>query len=61
VIFDAAGNLYGATSGGGISGFGTAFELLPPGRHCTPVSPNLWCETVLYRFTGGTSKVRGPW
>jgi hypothetical protein len=54
VIFDAAGNLYGATGGGGISGFGTAFELLPPGKRCTPVSPNLWCEAVLYRFTGGS-------
>jgi uncharacterized repeat protein (TIGR03803 family) len=30
LIFDAAGNLYGATQGGGTYGFGTVFELSPP-------------------------------
>src|SRR5215469_3349771 len=39
---DKAGNLYGATSGGGTSGQGTIFKLAPDGT-----------ETVLYSFTGG--------
>jgi uncharacterized repeat protein (TIGR03803 family) len=29
VIFDAAGNLYGTTSTGGTTGYGTVFELTP--------------------------------
>jgi len=29
LIFDAAGNLYGTTSGGGAYGYGTVFELIP--------------------------------
>jgi uncharacterized repeat protein (TIGR03803 family) len=29
LIFDAAGNLYGTTSGGGTSGWGTVFEIRP--------------------------------
>jgi len=52
LVFDAAGNLYGTTKGGGASpncqggtrGCGTVFEL----------SPNLdgsWTESVLYSFT----------
>ncbi len=48
VIFDKAGNLYGATAyGGGTgclgSGCGTVFKLTPGGT-----------ETVLYAFTGGS-------
>ncbi len=43
VIFDAAGNLYGTTSGGGASNSGTVFELTP-----TAVPP--WTETALYSF-----------
>jgi uncharacterized repeat protein (TIGR03803 family) len=30
LIFDAAGNLYGTTSGGGAYSYGTVFELSPP-------------------------------
>ncbi len=30
VIFDAAGNLYGTTTGGGADDYGTVFELTPP-------------------------------
>jgi uncharacterized repeat protein (TIGR03803 family) len=48
LIFDAAGNLYGTTvGGGGANGSGTVFEL-------TPNSGGTWTEHVLYIFTGGT-------
>jgi uncharacterized repeat protein (TIGR03803 family) len=42
-ISDAAGNLYGTTSGGGASSAGTVFKLDASGN-----------ETVLYGFKGGT-------
>jgi uncharacterized repeat protein (TIGR03803 family) len=42
LIFDAAGNLYGTTEGGGAYGYGTVFKLDTTGA-----------ETVLYSFTGG--------
>ena len=45
VIFDPAGNLYGATESGGLYGLGTVFRLTPSG--------GAWTETVLYNFTGG--------
>jgi len=45
LTFDAAGNLYGTTSAGGL-GYGTVFELSPNGN-------GGWNETVLYSFTGG--------
>jgi uncharacterized repeat protein (TIGR03803 family) len=47
LLFDAAGNLYGATSGGGTSGYygGTVYEL-------SPGSDGSWTETILYTFTG---------
>jgi len=41
LIADAAGNLYGATAGGGVYGSGTVFKLSAAGR-----------ETLLYSFTG---------
>ncbi|MGA8491475.1 MAG: choice-of-anchor tandem repeat GloVer-containing protein [Terriglobales bacterium] len=43
LIFDAAGNLYGTTNGGGAYKEGTVFEL-------TPTSNGGWAETVLYSF-----------
>jgi uncharacterized repeat protein (TIGR03803 family) len=46
VIFDAVGNLYGASSYGGASGDGTVFKL-------TPKSGGGWTESVLHSFTGG--------
>jgi hypothetical protein len=54
VVFDQAGNLYGATGYGGNShaglgcagGCGTIYELSPSGDH--------WTETILYNFTGTT-------
>jgi len=55
LVMDAAGNLYGTTSGGGpytcnigieYFGCGTIFEL-------SPTSSGTWTETTLYAFTGG--------
>ena len=46
LTFDAAGNFYGTTRGGGLFGYGTVFELSPNGS-------GGWNETVLYSFTGG--------
>ncbi|MGO9126696.1 MAG: choice-of-anchor tandem repeat GloVer-containing protein [Terriglobales bacterium] len=50
LVFDAAGNLYGTTAGGGSSAClcGTVFELSPP------ASPGgSWTLTSLYSFVGG--------
>jgi uncharacterized repeat protein (TIGR03803 family) len=47
IAFDGKGNLYGTTTGGGRSGFGTVFRLAPPPRGGTA-----WTETVLHSFTG---------
>jgi uncharacterized repeat protein (TIGR03803 family) len=54
IVFDSAGNLYGATQGGGssscrstISQCGTVFQLSPPAKKGDP-----WTETVLYVFKG---------
>jgi uncharacterized repeat protein (TIGR03803 family) len=51
LIFDAKGNIYGVTEGGGLispssGGSGTVFEL-------SPNSDGTWTEKVLYTFTGG--------
>ena len=43
LALDAKGNLYGETSGGGLYGYGTVFEL-------TPGSAGLWTETILHSF-----------
>jgi len=50
LVFDAAGNLYGTTAGGGTStncfqGCGTVFEL-------TPAGGGSWAESVLHSFNG---------
>jgi hypothetical protein len=54
VIFDAHGNLYGATTGGGpascgpIAGeCGTVFQLTPPAQ-----KGGSWTETLIYQFKG---------
>ena len=53
LIFDGAGNLYGATQYGGSGGGGTAFELTPSGGN--------WTYTVLYSFVGsGGGLAKGP-
>jgi uncharacterized repeat protein (TIGR03803 family) len=46
LIFDASGNLYGTSVGGGVYNPGTIFKL-------TPNTSGEWTETVLYSFTGG--------
>jgi uncharacterized repeat protein (TIGR03803 family) len=43
VVLDQAGNLYGATSGGGTQNVGTAFELN---------SSTGWTKTILHQFLG---------
>jgi uncharacterized repeat protein (TIGR03803 family) len=54
LIFDAAGNLYGTTAGGGADGDGVVFKL-------EPNSDGTWTESVLHSFTGtdGKSPVAG--
>ncbi|HXM19764.1 MAG TPA: hypothetical protein VN948_00690, partial [Terriglobales bacterium] len=53
VVFDQAGNLYGATTEGGASSCvsvaqcGTVYQLAPPAKQGDP-----WTETVLYVFKG---------
>jgi uncharacterized repeat protein (TIGR03803 family) len=46
VIFDAAGNLYGTTPGGGTYGYGTVFEL-------TPIYPCAKCSHSVLREVHG--------
>ena len=55
LIFDAHGNLYGTTAGGGANLAGAVFELSPGGG-------GSWTETVLYSFcpVSGCSDGNGP-
>jgi uncharacterized repeat protein (TIGR03803 family) len=45
LIADSAGNFYGTTMNGGTSGYGTAFEVMPPAAGQTT-----WTENVLTAF-----------
>ncbi|WP_237155532.1 choice-of-anchor tandem repeat GloVer-containing protein [Oryzibacter oryziterrae] len=47
LTWDAKGNLYGTTQGGGSSGLGTVFKLAPPKS-----GTGAWTLTVLYAFKG---------
>ena len=51
-ILDTAGNLYGTTCYGGVSGNGTVFELT--------LTNGKWTDRVLYQFTGGKDGSQ-PW
>jgi uncharacterized repeat protein (TIGR03803 family) len=51
LVFDAKGNLYGTTTGGGAYGGGTVFKLTSSGGN--------WTETVLHSF--GWSDGAGPY
>ena len=53
LAFDAHGNLYGTTSGGGAHGDGTVFEL-------TPRSNGRWSETILHSFPSFPDDGGGP-
>jgi uncharacterized repeat protein (TIGR03803 family) len=50
IVFDAAGNLYGTTSGGGANNSGTVFKMIP-------ASGSSWTESVIYSF--GASRTDG--
>jgi|ERR1017187_46663 uncharacterized repeat protein (TIGR03803 family) len=53
LVMDAAGNLYGTTTLGGVHSDGTAFEL-------TPVTGEGWTEKMLHSFSG-TTDGSDPW
>lgn len=52
LVFDAAGNIYGTSYGGGQYGGGTVFKLTPTGGG--------WTKTVLHDFGNGIDG-SGPW
>ena len=52
LLFDAAGNLYGTTEGGGTHGSGTVFKLTHSGSN--------WTEQILYSFLGGAQDGVAP-
>jgi uncharacterized repeat protein (TIGR03803 family) len=54
LTFDAAGNLYGTTWGGGVGGYGVVFELSPQGG-------GVWNETILHSFPTGTTDGQTPY
>ena len=54
LIFDAAGNLYGTTSGGGIHYWGTVFELSTAGG-------GSWTEKVLHSFNDNGTDAAEPY
>jgi uncharacterized repeat protein (TIGR03803 family) len=47
IVFDAAGNLYGAATGGGANNLGGIFKL-------SPAEEGNWTETVIHSFAGGS-------
>ena len=52
LVFDATGNLYGTTEGGGAyGGYGTVFQLVPPS------SGTQWSENLLFAF--GSNQLNG--
>ena len=53
LIMDAAGNLYGTTTFGGVHGFGTVFEL-------SPEEGGSWTQKVLHNFNNNGRDGAGP-
>jgi uncharacterized repeat protein (TIGR03803 family) len=53
LAFDANGNIYGTTQGGGINGTGTVYEL-------SPNSNGGWKEKVIYNFSAGGADGTSP-
>ncbi len=49
VVFDSAGNFYGATLLGGANGNGAVYEAKRSGK--------TWTESVIYSFTGGSDAI----
>jgi uncharacterized repeat protein (TIGR03803 family) len=54
LTIDAAGNLYGAETDGGLSNFGAIYEL-------SPAAGGTWNETVLYTFVADGVDGQNPW
>src|SRR5437763_385249 len=53
VVFDKQGNLYGTTSGGGVYGGGTVYQL-------TPRATGTWSETLIHNFSPSGDEGDGP-
>jgi len=54
LVFDAAGDLYGTTWGGGVNGYGTAFKLAAQ-------TGGGWTESVVHSFNLSTTDGANPW
>ena len=50
LVRDSSGNFYGTTSQGGLSGSGTAFEIIPP-----PTGSTVWTKKILHNFADDAS------
>jgi uncharacterized repeat protein (TIGR03803 family) len=53
VVLDRHGNVYGTTSGGGLYGAGTVFQL-------TPQTTGAWSEAIIHNFSPSPSR-NGDW
>jgi uncharacterized repeat protein (TIGR03803 family) len=55
LIADGSGTLYGMTSGGGASGLGVVYALIPPA-----IAGGVWAETILHSFGGSDGDGDSP-
>jgi len=53
LAFDQQGNLYGATTGGGVYGYGALYEL-------SPASDGSWTERILHSFANNSKDGKQP-
>jgi len=53
LVFDSAGDLYGATGSGGENNLGAIFQMTP--------SQGSWTQTVIYSFVGGKNGYAPSW